>query len=608
MKATLYSLLALSLLSACKTLQEGGSSAQILTTIDLVNVENDQVNVVMDFPKITHSVVEFRMPKTVPGTYTNNNYGQFINDFKAWDHAGKELKVVRLDDNRWQISSATQLDKVTYKVNDTYDMEKEGGVFSPTGTNIDKDKNFMLNLHGFVGYIPQYENQNYVLDIQRPDFMYPGTALKFYSEKGASYTKDRYHIGRYFEVTDNPIMYAKPDTLSFKTRGMEIQLSLYSATGRYKAADFREAIVKTMVAQKEFLGDIDSTDKYAILLYLSDDKKADARGSGALEHNQSTVVTFPESMSKKDLEKSIVDVVSHEFFHILTPLNVHSKEIHYFDYNDPKMSKHLWMYEGVTEYFAHLFQIKQGLITEQDFFSRIVDKMNVAQDFEDRVPFTHFSQNILKDEFHEGYYNVYQKGALIGMCLDIQLRESSGGKTGILDLMRKLSRKYGKDKPFDDDKLLNEISRMTNPKIEEFFRSHVAGGQPIPYQTFLNKVGLELQSKTSETSYLFKGNVPYVAFDKNKGQVYFRRKVKFNSFLEELGVRANDVIKAVNGKALTRENYREVLMASKEWTLGMEVELLVEREGKEISLKAKTFQPTESIWQIVDKKTAPNSE
>jgi predicted metalloprotease with PDZ domain len=41
-------------------------------------------------------------------------------------------------------------------------------------------------------------------------------------------------------------------------------------------------------------------------------------------------------------------------------LSIHSKEIQDFDYNDPKMSEHLWMYEGVTEYFANLFQINQG--------------------------------------------------------------------------------------------------------------------------------------------------------------------------------------------------------------------------------------------------------
>ncbi len=88
------------------------------------------------------------------------------------------------------------------------------------------------------------------------------------------------------------------------------------------------------------------------------------------------LVVLPEQMPIEALEKAMIDVVSHEFFHIVTPLNVHSKEIQYFDYNDPKMSEHLWMYEGTTEYFANLFQIQQGLIDEADFYKRIVDKIN----------------------------------------------------------------------------------------------------------------------------------------------------------------------------------------------------------------------------------------
>jgi predicted metalloprotease with PDZ domain len=58
-------------------------------------------------------------------------------------------------------------------------------------------------------------------------------------------------------------------------------------------------------------------------------------------------------MPKEELVKSMMDVVSHEFFHIVTHLAFILKKPR-FDYNDPKMSEHLWMYEGVTEYFANL--------------------------------------------------------------------------------------------------------------------------------------------------------------------------------------------------------------------------------------------------------------
>jgi predicted metalloprotease with PDZ domain len=81
-------------------------------------------------------------------------------------------------------------------------------------------------------------------------------------------------------------------------------------------------------------------------------------------------------------------------FHIVTPLGIHSKEIQFFDYNNPKMSKHLWMYEGVTEYFANLFQINQGLITEEEFYDRMNGKIDNASRMNDTMPFTEMSANV----------------------------------------------------------------------------------------------------------------------------------------------------------------------------------------------------------------------
>jgi predicted metalloprotease with PDZ domain len=46
----------------------------------------------------------------------------------------------------------------------------------------------------------------------------------------------------------------------------------------------------------------------------------DAKGFGALEHPTATTVVLPELMPKEELVKSMMDVVSHEFFHIVTHL------------------------------------------------------------------------------------------------------------------------------------------------------------------------------------------------------------------------------------------------------------------------------------------------
>src|SRR5690606_11481539 len=234
----------------------------------------------------------------------------------------------------------------------------------------------------------------------------------------------------------------------------------------------------------KFLGPIDTTKKYTVLLYLSDVRSADAKGFGALEHNTSTTVVFPEMLPQEQLISAMIDVVAHEFFHIVTPLSIHSEEIHYFDFNDPKMSQHLWMYEGVTEYFANLFQIQQGLIDEEEFYTRMSAKIAGANRMNDTMSFTEMSKNVLKEPYKSQYLNVYEKGTLIGMCIDIIIREQSNGERGILDMMQPLATLYGAKKPFSDEELFAKITEITYPEVGAFLDKHVKGTTPINYAEY----------------------------------------------------------------------------------------------------------------------------
>jgi predicted metalloprotease with PDZ domain len=90
------------------------------------------------------------------------------------------------------------------------------------------------------------------------------------------------------------------------------------------------------------------------------------------------------------------EIAAHEFFHIITPLNIHSEEIQYFDYDNPKMSDHLWLYEGTTEYHAHAMQVKYGFYSADAFLQTLKEKMTGAQfAFNDTLPFTEMSKGCL---------------------------------------------------------------------------------------------------------------------------------------------------------------------------------------------------------------------
>src|SRR5690606_34833450 len=340
-----------------------------------------------------------------------------------------------------------------------------------------------------------------------------------------------------------------------------------------------------MQGQKTYLGDMDATPRYDIYLYLSEGKAESPKGYGALEHHTSTVVVLPEASSKEELAKSMIDVVAHEFFHIVTPLSVHSEDVHYFDYYKPTFSKHLWMYEGVTEYFAQHFQVHQGLMNNAEFYEQIMSKIGISKYFDDAMSFTVMSENILDKPYADNYINVYQKGALIGMCIDILMREESNGTRSMLSLMKELSNKYGKNKPFEDDKLISEITAMTYPSVGEFLNTHVVGDVPINYEVFFAKVGLELGESKVETNLLQNNGALIFGANQDSGTIYFNGLVTQNSFWNDNGVQPNDIIKSINGEQVSLQTANQIFQKVFMWQPGTEIEVVLDRGGEEVVIK-----------------------
>ena len=580
---------------------------KVEVTIDLNVVKEDKVQVTVLAPTITEKEIVYNLPKIIPGTYSVDDYGKFIDDLKAMDSKGNELEVTKLDEDSWQIKNANKLSKVTYWVNDTFDIEGNGGfgkgVFSPAGTNIIEGKNFLINNHGFVGYFTNKKDLNYTLTITHPETLFGATSLV---DSDSSTTSDVFSVARYNDLVDNPIMYSAPNYTTFNVEGMEILFSVYSPTGTHTAKDLSADLEKCMRAQKKFLGPINTNKRYTVLLYLSDMNGKDAKGFGALEHNSSTSVVFPEMMPNAALGKQIIDVVSHEFFHIVTPLGVHSNEIHYFDFNDPKMSQHLWMYEGVTEYFANLFQVNQGLITEEAFYKRMIGKIKGSKRQNDTMPFTVMSENVLVSPYKDQYLNVYEKGALIGMCIDIIIREKSNGERGILDLMQKLTNEFGPLRPFNDKDLFAKITALTYPEVGAFLNTYVAGPTPINYDDYFAKMGIaKTKIKKAVNPFINKKSAG-ITGGSNK-EIKVKTNNDLSPFLTSLGLKGDDIISAINGTEYKLDQISELMTAAQKWNEGDAISMKIKRDGKEMTLSGKVtlaYEESEGYYNVDASKEA----
>ena len=574
-------------------------------TIDLTEVRDDRVQVTLMAPPIQQEEITYNMPKIVPGTYSVSDFGRFVTDFTALDEAGNPLVVEQLDTNRWRIKNATSLDKITYWVDDTFDTAKrEEVLFEPGGTNIEENQNFLLNTFGFIGYFDEMKQVPYELTVTKPEGFYGSTPLKAVSSTA---TADQYVLPNYMELADSPLMYNRPDTTVLNLGETEVLVSVYSPSGRVTSEPIAANVKDILEAQRSYLGGTLPVDKYAFLIYVPE--RVGKSGSyGALEHSNSSVYFLPE-MPEEQFSSTIRDVAAHEFFHIVTPLNIHSEEIGNFDFINPKMSKHLWLYEGVTEYFASHVQAYENLIDLEEYLNRLREYILTSKAYyNDTLPFTEMSAEVL-DTYEKEYGNVYQKGALIGLVLDVRLRELSGGEYGLRNLMLDLSKTYGKNKAFKDEELFDKITELTYPEIREFFARHVEGSEPLPLEETFRKVGISYKPMGTETVISYGNFVP--GLDRESNRITVAGAADMDAFGQQVGFQEGDVLLAMNGTEITPMNVRELIGEKlQQMKPGERITFTVERSDekgrtKKKKLKARVTPVERQTMHVLE--PAPNA-
>ncbi len=523
--------------------------------IDLTKTEDDKLEVLLSMDQFTDKTATFRFPAIVPGTYAIYNFGRFISDFEASDKDGKPIKFEKKDINTYYFPSCTGIYKIKYKVEDTWDTDnKKDFVFEPAGTNIEANTNFVLNTFGLFGYFENYMKIGIELQVKKPKYFYPSTGLE---NIAIGIEQDLIKSSSYYEFMDNPIMYNIPDTTTIQVANTKVLVSVFAARKTITAKFLASKISRLLEGQKNYLGGQLPVNKYAFILYLTD-KPTLSGASGALEHSYSSFYNLPE-MDTTRMAYTIADVASHEFFHIVTPLNIHAFEIGEFQFNQPKMSRHLWLYEGMTEYAAQHFQLKDGIIELQEFLEKIREKIfESKKSYNDTLAFTIMSMYCL-DKYKKEYNNVYAKGALIGLCLDVLLRDRSNGKYGTQNLMADLAKKYGKDKSFKDEDLFDEITAMTYPEVRTFFKDYVEGNKILPLKATFEKIGINYFDK-EETDEMSLGGFGF-GYNSETKKFIVGDISQMNEMGKRMGYRVNDQVLEINKTQISLDNIRTIISA-----------------------------------------------
>lgn len=495
--------------------------------VDLNQVDENRLKVSLEVNPNTYGsfkdTVIFQFPKTIPGTYAVMYYGKYISSFTASDANKTTLKVQKSGENNFYIIGKPKY--ISYIVKDTYHTKvKKNKVFEPAGTNIQKDQNIIFNNCGFFGIFKGTESTAIELQIAKPENFYAVTSLSSTgNDKEIVFSAKSYH-----ELVDNPIMFSAPDTTSFMVANCKVTIGVYNESGRKISKDIYKEIELSMQALAKFFDNKLPVNNYSFIIYLRDYtefketlegtevgffdivkivRKLKGQNFGALEHGQSSVYFMPDFGNDMAV-KSMKDVCTHEFLHIITPLNLHSEHVGNFNFENPIMSKHLWLYEGITEYFAGLSLTQGSVFSPWEYLNKVLSsKIASAQRYPfDKMSFTEMSENVLEDPYKDEYGQVYERGALLGALLDIEIISLTNAEKTLKDVVFTLSAKYGKDKSFSEAEFIKEFVAASHPGVQTFFDKYITGKDTLAVGEILAKVGVDYKAE-------YKGLVPVSPFE-----------------------------------------------------------------------------------------------
>ncbi len=571
-------------------------------TIDLKNATADnKVKVTVYPPTIQEQFATYVIPTTAYGGYSKAPLKELTEGFTAYDAQNRPLTIDYISQSEIVIHYANRLHHLEYWVKDATAI-KNKKFYQAASSKIQANENFIINHNGFYGYFYNYMKYPFEVNISKPRHLYGASAL---SPTHQNDTLDRFLTPNYFTLFENPVMYAKADTASFKVKDTRIHIAVYSETGNITAKKVYYTLKYLTKALEVFLEKIPVQSYHFILYFAQKEEKTTnlSQYGGLMCGGASSFYVLPEMKRERTLRKLLEKVAAHEFLHLLTPYQLYSENVAHAGFSNLPMSKHLWLYEGVTEYFSLLSRVKsqiegKPMLNEEVFFREMAKKIALTEAYPS-ISLTEMSENILKKKNRSIHHNLYYKGAVVAFLLDIRLHELSEGKLSLRKVLLKLAKKYGHEQPFDDDRLIEEIVEMTYPEIATFFKKYVINKQALPYKKTFAAIGMKYYSKIKEEVGTFGKFTTVPNFKKGK---YVFTRVKQNV----LGIRNGDIIEKINQTTIKTGNFNDFSHYLRSPNIRKPLELEVIRKGKTVRLMRTPLVFTKEFKHVF--RPIPNSK
>jgi predicted metalloprotease with PDZ domain len=552
--------------------------AAIHYTVSVAHPEQHLFHVTMEIPDVSGEVI-VAMPAW-NALYQIRDFAMHVQRVEALV-SEKPVPIEKLDKQTWRI---TANGAVTVRYDTYWD---DGG---PFGTELTTQSAF-INPAMICMYVPNRRNEEVQIHLNDlPAGWSAAGGAPFFSilavGRPVFYT---FGASSYDEMTDSPIQAGKLEMFDVPDAQPPVHVVVLGDEWRKKVL---QEELRRVVAYEVKLMEGAPYKEYTFLLRFG--KAANGEGGG-MEHMDSTAISVRS-------DEEFANIGAHEFFHLWNVKRIHPESMDPIDFTKEQYSRAFWFAEGVTNTYASYTMVRTGLWNKAQFYD---DFSQQVGELESRPAnkWQSAEQSSL-DAWFEKYplYNrptnsisYYTKGQVLGVLLDILIRDRTDDEHSLDDVMRAMNEQFGKTGKGYRDSLDIRLTaeKVAGGSFAEFFDRYVAAADPLPYRDVLAKAGLELRAEERKHASLG------FSVERENGALTVD-SVEPESAAEGAGLRRGDVIVTWNGAEPPRGLERWASTHKK----GTSVKIGLRREGGPAIVEFALGEVSETFYRTVEDEHA----
>src|SRR5580692_4564303 len=465
--------------------------ATIEYTVSLAHPDRHVIGVTMRVPNVRDRVT-VQMPAW-NALYQIRDFSSHMTQVTAKDDEGRALPLRKIDKQTW-IATGNGAVTINYSI-----LWDEPG---PFGTQLSADHAF-LNLAMVLLYVPDRRSEDDLVAFEDvPEGWRVAVELDSVAANAAHHSGG-YAASNYDALVDAPVEIGHFDEFHMDAGGRPIRVVVHGDSGDH--SHLLDSLKRLVDYETSLMGGAPFRE-YLFLFHVGSNF-----GGGGMEHMNCTAIS-------DDVPGQLPDYSAHEFFHAWNVKRIRPQSLEPVDYTREMWTRSLWFAEGVTNTYGAYALLRTGLWSSQQFYRNLADEIRELQSRP-----AHRWQSVEEaclDAWYEKYslytrpeesISYYNKGQIVGVMLDLLMRERTDNRAGLDDVLRALNEEYAKAGRFynESDGLraaMEEVIRRKSPgadaDLKDFFSRYVSGTEEIPYADFLGRAGWGLRDTSQRRANL----------------------------------------------------------------------------------------------------------